>query len=187
MWDNQKDAMNQLEGTIVRKGRNPVRVIDVEGRGKDLVITFTYLRSGRIGRCPITEINVKPVQLGYINTDGSSYYLARQPNRRWKQGLDGGNLLSIVDMRSTVFRLDNSRRITALADTIMGKYPTLEAARSAVGSGLASRVAFSRSFAISKNALFYKGRQVGIVNNKFGIRLNDADFYLKELLEEDSK
>ena len=187
IWDNLRDCSAQLGSTIVRKGLYPVYVRDVGERRGDLYVSYRTLATGREGECLVSELDVSPVPLGYINFRGRAIYATRLPARRWKTGLDEGNIRGKLRGGEAV-RLNPFSQGRSVSACIMGKYPSLaEAVAQAKEEDI--EVAFSRRFALSptgrtgKDAvLYYKAMEAGVVVN--GVPTLKANFsFLNESLQ----
>jgi hypothetical protein len=186
MWDNERDCNMQLSGTIVRKGKFPVYVEEVRNRGEGLTAEYRVLSSGRTGRCLVADLDIKPVPLGYVNTGGRALYTSRMPRRRWKAGLDEGN---IIARRNTGAKSGFNPRLAArsTAACIQGRYPSfLEARTRCQDEG--GEVAFSRKFCVLSReegplALYYKTKPVGDVTREGDAQLRQEYTYLTQALE----
>lgn len=107
--------------------------------------------------------------LGYINIDGSAYYLSRMPFQQYTQGLTQNQLVVIgasTTGGSFPGRFFSSKEMAAC---ILGKYPSFEEALKSNDP----EVAFDRYFslkAFSKRfiALMFQGRLVGYYSRKQG-------------------
>jgi len=183
MWDNLRDAKNQLSGTVVRLRNAAVKIETVRENHGELFVDYTTLYTGKDGRCRLTLLNLRPIPLGYVNTPEGALYLARRANRRWKHGLDGGNLCVIREHEASDYYLDDKIQLP-LAKAVLGKYPTYDQAYWALDEGIAESVAFSRSFALSRGGvLLHKGSVVGERTGK-EYELFAESIYLTEFLEE---
>lgn len=182
MWDNLDDCQSQLGNTIVRIRKLPVRIDEIYRGGEDgktLMACVRSLTTGVRKQIEVNSLNVKPVPLGYTNLEGTATYLMRRPLRRWKHGLDAGSLITDEGGR---MHIDNSFD-RSLARTIKGDYPTLATAIEVVRAGLLETCAFSRTFAISKRNLIYKGAVAGKIKAGKPI-LSDEYEFLAETLGE---
>jgi len=131
----------------------------------------------------LTELNLDPVPLGYVNFDGLAHYLTRAPMRRdWRQGL---RMLNIMVPNGGQPRAIPYRTI---ANTIIGKYPTFNSALDKLNKTTNSSraLAFCRDFAMTREKLCYKGVfDVGSVNMDNGnIEINRKFDWVREALEQ---
>lgn len=136
----------------------------------------------------LDDLDLSPVPLGYVNKDRSVSYVSRSPCRHYKQGLTNYTM----NVRGSPVSLTSR----FLANTIMGKYPSLECVMEDILTEESRAQAFSRNFCVrklegSKPALLYKSVPVGLISwNSDACRanfsLNDDCQYLNEVLEEET-
>jgi len=183
IYGNRDDASLRLRGSIIRLKKTPIHVTEVDG-GR---IFFDYLRSGRAGSCDGDDVRIDltPVPLGFVNLKGGVMrYLYRQPQRRYKQGLEYGMISSCAEYESLPFR--NHGGLRNLCDTIQGIYPTLDEARRSARRSKGGERAFSREFGIryrdGVERIVYRYEEVGEIKGD-DFSLEDSHFYLKEMLE----
>lgn len=177
-------ASTRLSGTIIRHDGWPVYVHKVfydTGCAK----IYNILKDD-YEVVPLSECDLSPVPLGFVNTDLQHFYARRSPCRFYKQGLTQ-NVLVVKNYMSF-----NS---PVIAKTIKGLYPSiLECAEYIANEECVSK-AFSRKFGLLKHKkkgafkLEYIDRKVGEVAinqgaNSFNLHLDEQYEYLKETLEE---
>lgn len=197
---NKEHAQRYLIHSIIMLGDMPVRVVGVtSGKAqKNFNLEWESLDKKESGWVfsDYEDINMQPVPLGMQAHEEDSkqavpYYISRTPARAWKIGLSEDNIKQsyIVNDASKYgkgIRFGDMLYSPSLANTIMGKYPTLSEA-----VDLATKVngikAFSRQFAVSgEGDLYFKtyGVPVGKLDKNKKPVLNEQAFFLKELLEQ---
>ena len=146
-------ARTKLIGTIVRLDGRAIQIEDLSGK----VAYYHYLTDDEKKQlsCPIKDIDITPVELGYINYNVDTYYLTRMPMRRdWRQGLRQLSCITPTNKRIDV-------PMSAVGKAIENIYPKFEEAIEKIGKGFKS-IAFSRNFAVtSSGAIQYKERFYG--------------------------
>ena len=169
-YDTDEYARSRLLETIVLHEGKPVKVEHI-GDGHAV---YAELKGGDVSRCPLSEIDLTPIRLGYFNHGGDAHYLKRLPKRRdWRQGLRGNN----VNMP----RLLN----TGVIELCKGTYPSFEEACDMVEDGW-DCVAFSRQFAVDNTGeIEYRGlHNVGHLDEGSPVELLHQYEYLAEALKE---
>ncbi len=181
MYENGADAKQYLRNSIIRHKGEPVMMEDIEGvRGTPkLYLRSLKTRDVEIVRIDSPEIDFSPVPLGYGEVEGEgTFYAARRPHRRWKQGLSQENLGMLGN--SVGIDLGRNRDLKALRNTILGKFKAFKLAAKEVGP-------FHREFSVyivgRVKHLEYKGRRVGSINDGRP-SLEEKFNYLENLLEE---
>lgn len=171
-YSNLEYANERLRGTIVNTKRGPsyINFINLNG-----IADITLLKNQEVVHIPYLDIDLTPVQLGYLNLDKTCVFVSRIPSRSWKQGLSQEtiNYESSKPRAWPPFELYN---------TIENIYPSFEEARLMVNTKEREKVAFSREFAVGKDQLFYCGRLVG--NCSKIPYLDKQNIYLLERLRE---
>lgn len=170
-------ARTRLIGTIVRLEGRAVFIEDIGGK----TAYFHYLTDEvrKQSACNLTDLDITPVELGYINFNTDVYYITRMPMRRdWRQGL-----------RALSCTTPTNRRID-IPNNVLGKaieniYPKFEEAIEWIGKGYKA-AAFSRNFALSsKGTIQYKERfNVGVVDGN-NYLLEPKYEWVREALEEE--
>lgn len=172
-------AGSRLNGTVVRYGEDPVMVQHVD---ENVVCHCYVLDTGKEIQVPLSDLNLVPVPLGYINSPGrNAYYAVRRPMRRdWRQGLRYNSMV-ITDRPVAPEEIP----WIDIARTIRGKYPTFkELVESLERDELTKTTAWSRQYALTPEATVkYCGTTIGHLKN--GTLIFKEDFtYLKESFEE---
>lgn len=179
-------ANAKLSGSLVRLNNFPVIVQEVYP--EDGEVDYSTPR-GQRGNCHITDLDLEPVPLGYVNHSTGCSFTSRIPARHWRQGLRDG--LIFVKGRT-------SQRISitspSLTSTIMNIYPSMISCFEAIINGEAIERAFSRDFALQSSRgnfchLLYQSWNVGrvdYVEGGYTTTLNDGYEYLQELYQEQS-
>lgn len=154
--DDVEYADGRLRGTIVRVDCEPVFVNEVISVKGEVHIQGFYLADRSEVSTPITNVNLEPVPLGYVNTFFGARYLCRRPIRNdWRQGLRDYNCVN--ERGENVL---NEVPLENLRETILGIYPSFDLA---VRDNSGKSIAFSRNFALTKDkTLLYKGKPVGV-------------------------
>lgn len=181
-YDNVEYAKGRLKNSIVNlEDGRPVYVIDIDGL--EYVLTQSLVEEERVV-VKLTDLDLTPVKLGWVNFGAHCIYATRIPIRGvWKQGLCRDNVKFLSPFNNKAHCPMPS---PSLGHTILGQYPTFDSAvRSVIGIGKDTKaVAFSRNWAITSSNLLYKGRIVG--NHDQGeLLLNRQHEYLEETLQEE--
>ena len=171
-YDTSDYAASRLVDTIVRIGQDPVRIISVNDLAAIEVESLIRARRKRVN---FNELNLEPVQLGYVNYQGQAVYACRMPKRNdWRQGLRYDNMyfsyhnatadIGVArpvdsDDRHTLHvsegptppirrrRPSGSRPSwSSIYQTIRGNYPSIESCLEKIKS--VDSVAWSRDFAM---------------------------------------
>lgn len=174
--DDWEYASTRLSGTVVRlKSGLPVNVHDVGRSGANIT---NYSNGGNERTVPLKDLNVKPVQLGFVNCGDEVSYLVRIPKRNdWRQGMRNNNTTTMYGCGK------DGLTKSSIAKTIMGRYPTYALARAISEGGVT--VAWHRHWALSGDGkLLYKAK--GVVGSLLAGRpvLSPEYSYLSEYLEE---
>lgn len=160
-------ASTRLDHTFVLHEGKLVYIQHVEGNGN----AFLCDVDGNEFVVPVTDLDVSPPQLGYVNYNGSIYYVIRKPMRRdWRQGMRENNLVEML--------YGEDIPIWSLQPTISNDYPTVE---EVLESGCG---AFSRDWAIKNDRLYYRTNRVGSIGKGKGIKLMEKFRHLIESLSE---
>ena len=170
MYDTAEYASSRLQDTIVKYGGRAVSVCRVE---EDLTCVIRRLGTIETHVVPLSELDLTPIRLGYVNFERGSYYLQRVPKRNdWRQGLRNNNVNHGILLEP------------CLSELLEGIYPSLGECVDATESGHDEK-AFSRFFSVSQGGcLNYKGRRhVGEVRGGKPVLLGDFKF-LEEVLKE---
>lgn len=134
-----------------------------------------------IRSCKLSDLDISPVPLGYINMNNDAYFSMRKPIRGyWKQGLGEGNFvtLSVKPLRVIPF--------VEVYDTIMNNYPKSYDVLDELDKNKRMEKAFHRHWSLSKEdgpiRIMYRGAIVGQYNGNYV--LNKGYEYLTEYLGE---
>lgn len=184
-YDSWDYARQRLDGTVVRANGKVTYLQHIDG-------WIFHLRNiedgGDIEQHDIRNVamDLNPVPLGYVNSGTRSYYLTRQPVRRWKQGLASDSIYVIGAKDGIHVNLGRLIVSKDLAKCINNDYPSVAKAYHMIRHGYHD-VAFHREFSLSnlrgKRLLNYKGKSVGYIDDD-GLKLNKKFEFLKETLEE---
>jgi hypothetical protein len=176
-YNNVEYAMGRLNDTIVNSSKGPVyikKVYDTTSVIEDTLCSVVYLQTEGSGRVKLTDIDLKPVELGWVNVGQDSSFMTRKPARRWRQGLSVDNISFLGGGGFMSFPFKE------MFNTIMGIYPTIEDSKEFLKAWM-KKVAFSRDFSLDKGKnLWYQGRIVGGWGETFN--LNKPDQYLIQKL-----
>lgn len=93
----------------------------------------------------LSQVDLRPFTLGYVNYQGHAHYLVRLPSRQWRQGATRGNIKNISNARVQNTNVPLGRELTRI---IKNKYPTPSAVRELMSHSIAHAVALSRTIAI---------------------------------------
>ena len=184
-YDTAEYAATRLVDTIIMHNNEPVLVHKVGMMDDQISVRCTKLldEEDKMMEVYLSECDINPVSLGYVNHKKNAHYIMRAPMRRdWRQGL---RMLNIVDSEGA-----NPRNIPyrTIAHTIMGRFPSFVSTLERLNSkDKIVRMAFSRDFSVTnKGSLTYKGLlDVGTVNMENGsILINDNCNWIGEALDE---
>lgn len=176
----------RLNATIVRLNNLPVYISEVR---EDWSVVIKYLLSGKSSTLPdirtVEGLDISPVPLGFCQVGDTAAYLMRMPRRRTKQGLSEDSICMHNYMGRISVR-ESGAYAKALANTILGVYPSIKNALSILERGVASSVAISRNWSLSSKHLIqykYFGNVGTYTGGQF---LLDGDYsYLQECLEKE--
>lgn len=186
MYDNAEYANSRLQGTIVRlnNGR-PITIMGLEDvRGGEIHVDYRTLSTNRQGSCELTDIDLTPVPLGWVNNPGNNAsYLARMPMRHdWRQGLRVHNYTSLFGPDKRF--VSNA----SLSRAIQGKHLDIDGAIEEA-SNTRKMIPFSRDFAVNKSGkrVFLYFKWTGVVGDVVNdiVNLNEDFNHLQESLERD--
>ena len=171
-YDTADYAEGRLAGTIIKLDGKAVKLSHCFG---DMMALVVDISTGQDKEVKLDDLDLSPIQLGYVNRGGEAYYLKRLPKREdWRQGLRCNNVSHHQMLGMGVVQL------------LSGDYPTFEEAHERVTAYEQNSVAFSRVFAVEMYGyLRYKGRDcVGKVGKDAKITLHPTFLYLTEALKE---
>jgi hypothetical protein len=184
-YDTAEYAASRLVETIIRHDGIPVMVQSVgNGVNGEITVGITNLMEDDPSYIvPLSECDINPVSLGYVNHKKSAHYIMRAPMRRdWRQGL---RMLNIVDAEGMNPRLIPYRTI---AQTIMGSFPSFKSCLDRLNSKeKIEEMAFNRDFAVNREGdMKYKSLfTIGKVDMTNGNLLIGDNFnWVREALEE---
>lgn len=119
-------AESRIKGTIVTHEGQPVKVSGVTGGdgGSEPVAVVHDLKGENKFMVNLSDLDLCPPKLGFVNYEATTSYVCRKPMRRdYKQGLRNQNL-------TTEFGYNiQSIPDYALLSTIVGDFPTFEQCR----------------------------------------------------------
>lgn len=182
-YDDLDYARKRLDGTLVNtNGGEPFLVdnITIDGSGT-MVCYGTNLSSDTVETVNLSDIDLSPVKLGFVNIGGRMIYACRKPMRKdWKQGLSLNTLIVYGgDKRDLGLR--------GLTKTVMGVYPSFGDCVSYVRKTKNRSMAFSRDFGLSDKGgvttLMYRKYDVGKLVGDLLV-LNPQSFFLEQHLAE---
>lgn len=184
-YDTAEYAATRLVDTIIMHNNEPILVHKVGMIDDQISVRCTRLldEEDKVMEVYLSECDINPVSLGYVNHKKNAHYIMRAPMRRdWRQGL---RMLNLVDSEGASPRGIPYRTI---AHTIMGSYPTFKSSLERLNSkDKILRMAFSRDFSVTREGdLTYKGMiDVGKVDmNSGSILINDNCNWVGEALDE---
>ena len=172
-------AASRLADSLVMHNGQPFMVMDITP-GMEAI--GNYLASGEEAIVPAVELDLIPVQLGYVNCVKTAYYACRTPARRYKQGLRKDNLIC-TGLNGMYIDLG----LRKLCDTILNRFPTFKECVSGVKAY--KSVAWHRDWAMDNAGLvYYRGSDiVGRVvkgGEQTHVVLDESYSYLLEALVE---
>lgn len=184
-YDTVDYAKSRLVETIIMKGsKEPIMVLAVQGTNDAIEVVYNSLLDSKdeLGKCLLSECDINPVQLGYVNHRATAHYIMRSPMRRdWRQGL---RMLNLVDSDGA-----NPRGLSfkSIAQTIINSYPTFKSAIEKVNTKDIRSIAFHRDFSMTKEgSLEYKGfLQAGKIDMTNGsVLIGDNTNWIREAFDE---
>ena len=185
-YDTVEYAKSRLIETIIRLNGSPVMVLGVHGTNDSINVEYNDLiNDGTYGIAKLSDCDLNPVPLGYVNHKKSSYYIMRTPMRRdWRQGL---RMLNLVDAEGAQPRLVS---YASIGQTILGKFPSFKETLgmlSSKGRYPIKSLAFHRDFAIDvEGKMEYKGfvdaARINMDNGS--VTMNDNTNWLAEAFDE---
>jgi hypothetical protein len=183
-YDTAEYASTRLADTVVRLGNVPVLVSVCEDTINGIRVYYRHIMENLPSDfCNISDLNLDPVPLGYVNLSPGVVYLTRMPMRNdWKQGLRDRN---VVDTNG----FNQGLPYKAIGRTIMGDFPKFSNCLSRLSDNDIGRnsLAFDREFSIDREGkIIYKSLfHVGDVNmDNGGIRIKDDFTWVVESLDE---
>lgn len=168
-------ASERLTGSVVQSiDATPILIRDIAGQN----VTISKLSDiDTYYTIQLSDIDLTPVKLGWINYKNGLAYVTRIPTRKWKQGLTSENLhIVYVDPGISVRTATKE-----MGKTILGDYPSFQKVFQAYTEN--TKKAFSRNWAFNSSFVMYNGRKVGIVQDG-EILLYKKDYYLREFFKE---
>jgi hypothetical protein len=183
-------ANNRLTETVVLHKDKPVWVSNVD---IDSGIVFCVaLPSNNRFEVDLQELDLTPIELGFVNEQYNCYYLQRVPSRQWRQGLRASQITSVTGSYIRQYSITTS---SGFVNMVLGKYPSPEECLESFINEEASSKAFSKHFGFSRSGrkdksldLMFRGVRVGIAKigtSRIITELDKKFFYLDEFLEEE--
>lgn len=183
------DQRQMFQNSLVLYNTNPVWIGHI---GYECVADCTMI--GNNEECALDlrdeKFDFTPVNTGYVNLQGYSFFLSRSTRRQWKQGLSPDN----ISVKYNTLYTDNGRfenayhrvkelRCKPIFNTVKNIYPSLEQAIESFEDNV-REVAFDRQFSVNHQGfLYYKGYLVGNVNlYSHKITFNNEYKYLERAL-----
>jgi len=190
--EDREYAASRLDGTIVMCNGLPVEVKSVWHEGKERFcdvpkgvmspVSIKCVMSGDRSIVNLSELDITPVKLGFVNYQGTATYLTRVPMRRdYRQGTRYSNFTNLGGVSS------NDIPYSKIAKTILGDFPSIdEAKRDIRRSDSIHTVAVHRRWCIDgEDNLIYKTLGIVGVITEGRPALNDDHRYLQEVMHED--
>lgn len=137
----------------------------------EILANITYA-DGTNDSCSLSELDITPIPTGYYKDGNTWVFCARRPARRWKQGLSEENCSVACNGGDLHGSLPPIKGLQQIYDR---DYKTKAQAFKEGG-------AFSRSFCVEDNRLYYQAEHVGdLVNGELQWAPNKS--YLQRRLE----
>lgn len=172
-------AHSRLNGSWVKFNGSFVYILSVSNSG-----VVDYLdKNSKDGKCHLRELDLTPIQLGYINFKRASKYVVRLPVRSYRQGIRRQNV-SILE--------GASRNQVELGkyfwDCLESGYKKLDHCIESVYNGEKTSLSFCPDFCVRGDSnnmhLDYKGKECGKVDTGKQLLILDNKYnFLKESLE----
>lgn len=162
-----KDIADRLNNTVIRYRGHPYNCV-VAG---DLICLHDLTNGNLCHKVSSgdEDLDISSINIGYINVSEPEYrvavYLKREPYRRYKQGIEIGQLTQKV-LRSGMSPLHPSKiQCRGFVDAILGSYPTLGTALINITKNGWHSVAVSRDVALKRETdllkVYLKDDEVG--------------------------
>lgn len=178
--DDYEYARDKLTGSYIQHENVLAEVVEVFS---DCRVVLMGL-DGREFIANLSELNLEPPKLGYVNMNPFACYVSRMPVRHFRQGFRRNTIRATNSLLGNMgIHIDKS-----FLNCYKNIYPDLDHAVESVYNEESSSKAFSKNFAVSRMeeliSLDYKGRQVGRVNTKTqDVTLDNNFLFLEEVLE----
>lgn len=206
-YETAEEVKFRLENTVVLYDKEPVYITKVnlpepeDGKGEIARVFFQPLPypdvGGRFGETrkylSSKNFDLTPFKMGYVNIEGSAYFLSRNPVRQNRQGLANNNI-SIKDFRgrgTDKLKFGSLIRSTGFIDMFHGKYPTFKQISDLLDYNVRDSVAIGRSFALGIDqdleamVLYHKGVKCGLaLTEDKAVRVPEKFHFLREEMEE---
>lgn len=162
------DQRQMFQGSLVRYDGEPVVIQNISYGG---LVDCLFIGNNSEKALVLYDklFDFKPVNTGYVNMQGYTFFVSRTTRRQFKQGLSMDNVnikcnLAYGNERhNSAFERLMSLRCKPLYNTIKNIYPKLEQAVESFEDNVVE-AAFDRQFSVNANGtLFYKAKEVGQV------------------------
>ena len=191
MYDDINYAVNRLVGTIVSKDNDTIFIHSLEkSDGGKIVCYYNKTGESRTKSCLLTEISLKPINIGNVNVNGGAYYISRKPMRRdWKQGMRANNI-QYYSPTPIAIRKSDVLSSVGLLEAFKNIYPSVEKCLESLMNGEANSIAFCKKLSLARyrgqTNMYYRGKDlVGSFDiDSKALTLNKQSNYLFELIEE---
>lgn len=163
------DLRRDLMGCVVMYKNKPVQVAMIHHNGQ-VRIRDLFTQREKDVEFTLEEFSKPTPRIGFVNVMGSVFYVARLPVRKYFMGVTTQNTkihrLGVdypAGYGDTVGRVQQLA-IPEVADAIMNRYPTFEAALEEA-KRVRGACAFDKQFAVDRRGnIFYKNDVVGKVD-----------------------
>ncbi len=184
-WDNLRDARNHLTGgSFLDKDGDLCVVEDVWSRGAKYMASVYYVNKDDHEEpvdVPLDQLDLRPFKLGYVQVRGGEWvHTIRVSKRRWKLGLDSGNVREYhpSNTRTGYGKLRSTFRSYDWESTARNRYPKYSELPPEGG-------AFHRDLMLNREgALHYRGKLVGIIDDG-DFTLLKRNKFLQKLIEKE--
>lgn len=162
------DQRQMFQGSLVRYDGEPVVIQNISHGG---LVDCLFIGNNSEKALVLYDklFDFKPVNTGYVNIQGYTFFVSRTTRRQFKQGLsrDNVNIKYNVaygnERHNSAFERLMSLSCKPLYNTIKNIYPKLEQAVESFEDNVVE-AAFDRQFSVNSNgSLFYKAKEVGQV------------------------
>lgn len=163
------DLSAMFKDTVVKYNNTPVYILHINpGLRADILNLGNGEES--VKSLLDNEWCFKPINTGYVNIQGYSFYISRIPSRQWKQGLHRENVkikynFPYGDVRMNIgYERVRTLICKPLHNMARKIYPSLQQAVEMFEDGN-TEIAFDRQFCVSRTGvLYYKTEEVGGVD-----------------------
>lgn len=191
-YDTLEDAKAKLEATMVYYDGKAVYVKQMQEREGGIIWCDIRQNGGR-SACWVEltdpKLNFTQYNIGYTNADGIAVWWGRRPQKQFKQGLRGEQVVQHAS-NPQFYHAVSFVYCSPIIQMMENHYPSLEECEKRLKDQDAAAIAFHKNFAASYDKLHrdlileYRGRAIGVAHKLKDFDLADDYKYLTEALKE---